>query len=186
MILFAVALLIFTGCPFRKKDKYLSQFDYLTSNVTDLRFIAEENVLTRKDAAYLFSIYFPLTVKVESMEIPFDVKMYPYPSLICSAVKRGMINLYPDSTFRPDEIVYRYQLAILLSKYVLTVDPFFDANFRIAELNDVDESFFAYKPISMMVSSGVMEAKNDSFYPNAPVSGYDALRFFHRIREFYR
>ncbi|MGE3063850.1 MAG: S-layer homology domain-containing protein [bacterium] len=184
--LLLISVLIFTGCPFKKKDKYISQFHYLTANVSDLRSIAEEDAITRKDAAYLFSIYFPITVKIDAQEIPFDIKMYPYPSLILSAVKRQMMSLYPDGTFKPDEIVSRYQLAILLTKYILTIDPFFDANFRDIELKDVNETFFAYKPIAMMISSGIMETANDSFYPNGIVSGYDAIRFFHRIREFYR
>ncbi|HAV93203.1 TPA: hypothetical protein DCW38_08520 [candidate division WOR-3 bacterium] len=181
-----ICLIIFTGCPFKKQDKYISEFHYLTANVKDIRFISEEDFIVRKDVAYLFSIYFPMTVNIGMNEIPFDLKMYPYPSLLYSSVKRGMMNIYPDNTFKPEETVTKYQMAILLAKYILTVDPFFDANFRAMKINDVPESFFAYKPIVMMIASGIMESKNDSFYPNGTVSGYDAIRYFHKVREFYR
>jgi len=181
-----VLLIILTGCPFKKQDKYIAKFYYLTSNVKELRYIAKEDFTTRKEVAYMFSIYFPQTVKIDNNEIPFDIKMYPYPSLIYSAVKRGIVSMYPDKSFKPDEILIRYQLAIMLSKYILIVDPFFGANFREMKINDVSETFFAYKPIVMMISSGIMEAKNDSFYPNEIVSGYDIISYFYRVREFYR
>lgn len=186
IFLFILMLAVLTGCPFKKQDKYISQFQYLTANVKEIRYISEEEAITRKDVAYLFSVYFPVTVKSDMTEVPFDIRMYPYPSLIYSAVKRGMVSIYPDSTFKPDEVVSRHQLAIYLAKYVLTVDPFFNANFREIEIADVDYGFFAYRPVAMIIGAGVMETRNDSFYPEAVVSGYDAIRFFHRIREFYR
>ncbi|MDY6786950.1 MAG: hypothetical protein SVK54_02365 [candidate division WOR-3 bacterium] len=179
-------LIIIAGCSvLRKENKYKSEFDNLTAQRRELRSIIEKNRVTRLDIAYLTGIFLPLEDNISISDIPFDLRIHLYPGLAYTAVRRGMMKIFPDSSFKPDEYVKRYQLAIFFTRYILSADPFFDAAAPDIELKDVSRGFFAYKPIVTVVERDLIETDNGNFYPFGYISGSQAVEYFYRLSRFY-
>lgn len=186
LIMILTVLIMSAGCAtLNRGGKEIAYFESQTSAMTDLRYIETKSIITRVDAAYLFTVFFPEKVGVEASKIPFDLRMQLYPSVAYGAVKRGIMNVFPDSTFKPDEPVLKYQLAIFLCRYMSLRDPFYDSNLKSIDMKDADASFFAYKPISIMIQRNIMEAEDGWIYPNSTMSGKEAIKYFYRVRRLY-
>ncbi|MFO8062980.1 MAG: hypothetical protein R6U31_08670 [bacterium] len=179
-------LVMLAGCSvFRKENKYKSEFDNLTAQRRELRSIYDKERVTRLDIAHLTGIFLPLEDNAGISDIPFDLRMHLYPGLAYTAVRRGMMKVFPDSSFKPGEYVKRYQLAIFFTRYILSADPFFDAAAPDIEMKDVSRGFFAYKPILTVVERDLIETDNGNFYPFGYISGSQAVEYFYRLSRFY-
>ncbi len=84
---------------------------------------------------------------------------------IASAAARGIIQGYPNGTFRPNETVTRGQMAIFLSRaFELTVEA--DAPF-----SDISPSMASYLPIKRIVAENLAQGYPDNtFRPNEKVT----------------
>ncbi|MEJ5306851.1 MAG: S-layer homology domain-containing protein [candidate division WOR-3 bacterium] len=184
LLIFIVSILI-PGC-FKKNDRYLSFFlSKIDKEYSFLKDLDKKDVVTKSDVAYLFGVYFPEDVYVYRDEIPFDIKMFPKNEILYAQVKRGIIPSLPDKTFKPDTPVLRYQLAVFLYTFILNNGYLSNFKMNVAEIKDVGENFFAYKPISSIVFLGIMELEDGFFYPYKTVTGYELIKFFYRLNNLF-
>ncbi|MEO0288457.1 MAG: S-layer homology domain-containing protein [candidate division WOR-3 bacterium] len=184
-LLVFIVLILSSGC-FKKNDRYLSFFiSKIDKEYSFLKDLEKKDTVTRSDVAYLFGIYFPENVYVYKDEIPFDIKMFPKNEILYAQVKRGIIPSFPDNTFKPDTPVLRYQLAVFLYTFILNNGFLSNFKMNVTEIKDVNENFFAYKPISNIVFLGIMELEDGFFYPYRTVSGYELIKFFYRLNNLF-
>ena len=163
----------------------MKYFESATVQTKELRYIAQKEELNRLDIAYLFAVFVPTQMQVDFKQIPLDMKMQLYPHLAFSTVKRDIMTIFPDSTFKTFEKVQKYQLAIFFTRYINSMDPFFDAGMKNRYIADVNEVFFAYKPVNTVVTRDIMPLDNERFYPFKFVSGKEAIEMFYRLNRFY-
>ena len=181
-----IILLIFCNCTlFRRTPQSLNSFVSRTENYSELRYIIQSDAISRLDCAYLFAMYVPQQTMIEYSSIPLDLRVKLYSKTAYSTVVRGIMQLFPDNTFKPDEKISRYQLAIFFTRYITMVDPFFDKGMKNIIIKDVDSKFFAYKPVNTVVSRNIMELDNGQFKPYDYVSGNEAVEYFYRLSRFY-
>lgn len=186
LLILTLIISLMGGCSiFRRQSSAQAYFISATEQTRELRYIEQKDELTRLDIAYLFAIFVPSPVKVDYKEIPLDMKMQLYPHLAYAAVKRDIMTIFPDSTFKPFEKVQKYQLAIFFTRYINSMDPFFDAGLQNKPIADVSEVFFAYKPVNTVVSRDIMPLQNGKFYPFAYISGKEAVEMFYRLNRYY-
>lgn len=179
-------MMLFASCTlFRRQPKSVQSFMNRTDNYQELRYIIQTDALTRLDCAYLFALFMPAQVNVNFDDIPLDLRLKLYSKTAYSSVQRGYMSVFPDKTFKPDEKIQRYQLAIFISRYIASVDPFFDKGIKQVDIEDIDQTFFAWKPVQTVVSRDIMELKDGMFGPYDYVTGKEAIEYFHRLSIFY-
>mgnify|MGYP003868487487 CR=1 FL=1 len=180
-----IFLIILSGC-FPKNDRYLSLFiSKVDKEYQFLKGLEKKDVVTKSDIAYLFGIYFPEEIFVYKNEIPFDIKMFPKSEILYAQVKRGIFKPLPDSTFKPDTPVLRYQLAVFFYNFILSKGFLSNFKMNVVDIKDVDEKFFAYKPISNVVFLGIMDVDDGYFNPYNTISGYELIKFFYRLNNLF-
>jgi hypothetical protein len=90
------------------------------------------------------------------------------------------MEMYPDHTFHPDELLTRAEFALLLQNIFILVsgDPSLATRYfgETSHFPDVNSTHPAYNAIVLCVERGVLKANTDgSFGLTANVSGADAL-----------
>lgn len=170
--------------------------------------IAQSPAITRADVAALFVNELPLdrifrTKPSEGFRPPGapseDTEIEPISDIrntwakshIKQVVARGLMETYPDGTFRPDEQVTRAELAMLLQRILMADarDPRLATQFigNTSPFSDVPNSHPAFNAISLMASRGVMQGRPDgTFHPYDPVSGTDALLIIRALKDHLR
>lgn len=84
---------------------------------------------------------------------------------IASAVERGIINGFPDGTYRPDEPVTRGQMAIFLSR-AFELEQAVDVPF-----SDVSPNMEAYEHIQRILAENITQGyPNNTYRPELPVT----------------
>ena len=131
--------------------------------------------LTRAEAAVIISRVLdisPVTGKYYS-----DTKGHWAEKYINSLCKKGIISGYSDGTFKPDKIMSRQEMAMLLSR-VVELDyhktkPYF---------KDVPESLWSFEEISALTAAGIMKGYEDgTFKPYNPVTRGETAALIDRI-----
>jgi len=182
LLIFFLSIIILNSCSIIfKSDKYLSFFYGKIKDHQFLKDLPKKDIVTRADVAYLFGIYFPEEVSVSIEEIPFDIKMYPQKEILYAQVKREIFPSFPDKTFRPEKPVLKYQLAILINNFLLNRYDLYNYYKTGSFIKDVDETFFAFKPIFNVVFLGLMETKEGNFKPFDSLTGYELIKIFYRL-----
>lgn len=98
----------------------------------------------------------------------FDVKVddYFYDGVM-SLIKRGIIQGYPDGSFKPQQSVTRGQAAKILAN-VLNLDM---ENVENPGFTDIDTNNQYYKPIAALVNAGIIQGYPDgAFKPNGTLT----------------
>ncbi|HEY4566232.1 MAG TPA: S-layer homology domain-containing protein [Savagea sp.] len=111
-----------------------------------------------------------------------------YSGAIQYAVDLGIINGFPDGTYRPNEPVTRGQMAILFARkdkgaYEFFHDPFTrPKNLRPrARLYDMSESMHAYEPVQKMIQHRIANGyPNGTFRPDDPIERGQLAYFLHQ------
>lgn len=180
----------------------------------ELRKIAAKERITRAEVAVLFVLELPLEKifrqapnpqqagfrppgkpvmgrrqqSAESPVLPPDVPEDHWArSFIEEALEKGVMELYPDGTFRPDQEVTRAEFAQLIVKFLVRYwnDPgletrFFGATSPFADVNRTSPIFNAVMVVS---SRNIIPGFDDgTFRPLAPVSGTEALNVIRRLK----
>ncbi|MER2089924.1 MAG: S-layer homology domain-containing protein, partial [Sporosarcina sp.] len=92
---------------------------------------------------------------------------HPYKEIIQNMQARGMINGYPDGTFKPNEKVSRKHVAQLLGK-ALQLDAKSETGIRY---KDVPKNHPYYDAISKVTQAGIFSGDvNGNFNPEAPLT----------------
>ena len=102
-------------------------------------------------------------------------------------VELGVLELYPDGTFRPLENVTRLELAQTLQRILVYSlgDNFLATKFVGSEspFSDVDNSHFAFNAIMLATTRGLMKGTaKGTFDPTGSVSGAEILDALERLK----
>lgn len=102
-------------------------------------------------------------------------------------VELGVMELFPDGTFRPYESITRGDFAVILQK--IMVDSLGDRRLSTKFIGstspfpDVDSSHYAFNAAMLLTTRGVMKAKlNGEFGLNDFVSGEEAIDGIKRLK----
>jgi hypothetical protein len=111
---------------------------------------------------------------------PSDIANHWAKNWVKEIVDIGGMEMYPDHTFHPDELLTRAEFALLLQNIFILVsgDPSLATRYfgETSHFPDVNSTHPAYNAIVLCVERGVLKANTDgSFGLTANVSGADAL-----------
>lgn len=127
------------------------------------------------------------TEKKEQAPLATDIANHWAKHWIEDVLKLGVMDVFPDHTFRPDEKITRAHYALFIQNILIAITG--DASLaskyfgQESRFPDVNPTHYAYNAICLAVDRGIMKADpiNGSFGISKPVSGADALLI---IREF--
>jgi Tfp pilus assembly protein PilF len=146
--------------------------------------IPSRETITREDMAAILGIEFQKHLQAPNKEPPIiiDISTSWASEYILKLTSMGILDIYPNHTFKPKKIVTRAQLAEIIYRLI----SFLKQNGytliqqippQSIDLSDVPPNNFYYRPIIMAVSYGVLNTSmGRNFNPNDPVSGQEALR----------
>lgn len=93
-------------------------------------------------------------------------KDYRYSEEVNHLIELGIINGYPDGTFKPDRSVTRSQAAVMLARALdLDVDKVKAPNYK-----DVSTKSPSYKEIAAITEAGIMKGDKGKFNPSASLT----------------
>ncbi len=101
--------------------------------------------------------------------------------VVVEVVLVGGMDVYPDNTFRPDELIQRVHLAMTLQNIVILVtgnNSLYTAFINTpSNYTDVKRTHYAYNAIRLVTEYEIMPvpATSDRFDLDGTVSGFDAL-----------
>lgn len=109
---------------------------------------------------------------------------------IKEAVQVGAMDVYPDNTFRPYELVQRMNLAMTLQNIIIQVTG--NTALYTAFLNspppfpDVKRSHYAFNAVCLVTEHEIMSPvpNNNLFDLDGPVSGFDALSALRNLERY--
>ena len=116
-----------------------------------------------------------------------DIKDHWANNWVKQVIDKGVMDVFPDHTFRPDEKINRANYAMVMQNILILVsgDETLATKYvgSQSRFPDVNPTHFAYNAISLMADRGIMNADKitGAFDLNEQVSGADALLI---IREF--
>jgi S-layer homology domain len=108
---------------------------------------------------------------------------------ILSVARAGIMEVYPNHTFQPDQIVRRADLAAAASsvlELIASRSPVLGATWRNArrKFPDVGPRHLGYPAVSLAVEAGVMTTLEDgSFQMARPVTGAEAVAAVDKLQE---
>lgn len=193
---------------YAKADRALESLQRITRAVAGMppeyREIAKKEAITRADVAALFVNELPLdrifrkalAEREEAFEAPPswrepgeaeaaeiaipDIQDHWARVYIEKMTDLGIMEVYPDGMFRPDEMITRANFALLIQTILVEAlnDPGLATKFigNISAFPDVPSSHYAFNAISLVTTRGIMKARLDgTFGMMDPVPGWDAL-----------
>jgi hypothetical protein len=108
-------------------------------------------------------------------------------------IKAGVMDVFPDRTFRPDEPITRSNYAVFLQNILVTVtgeqelaSKYYGSESRFPDVNPTN---FAYNAICLAVDRDIMDVANPldgAFHPKDSVSGADALLIIRELQNALR
>lgn len=138
------------------------------------------NSITRAEFIKIFNKYFGLNKK--SGKTFSDTSTHWAKDEIDIAVTHGVINGYPDNTFRPDEPITREQAAKIISNYKNIGDNNFD---KLNKYKDaVDVSDWAKDSVEGVLEQGYMNGYSDNtFKPKNNITRAEAVVTLSRVKK---
>jgi tetratricopeptide (TPR) repeat protein len=121
-----------------------------------------------------------------------DIANHPLKADIEGIIRIGVrgLDVYPDGTFRPDELVDRASYAMMIEDILIRItgDRALATRFigSLSPFPDVRADLPYFNAVMVVTSRGIMAARNmvtGEFAPLQPVGGADALLVIRRIRE---
>lgn len=110
-------------------------------------------------------------------EVPQYVEENYYRNALDSMVEAGIVNRYPDGTFKPNMTVTRAEMA----KFLVTIRGLTDPMTRNS-FSDVSRNHWAYDFVQIATEQGYMDGYPDgTFKPNAEMTGAEALTYLVRL-----
>ena len=100
---------------------------------------------------------------------------------IGAAVNRGIVQGYPDGTFRPDKNISRAEMAVIMDKALDLPDSSQPSNYT--DWRDIQS--WAIQAIRDTKDTGIMEGNEGLFRPNDTANRAEAAAVMSRILEYY-
>jgi Tfp pilus assembly protein PilF len=148
--------------------------------------IATSEAVSKEDVAALLAIKFKDVLEKTSRKPPIiiDIATSWADDFILQMTSLGLLDIYPNHTFRPKKIITRAEMAEILLRLVNHLS---DRGYRFIQqippeniqISDVSEDNYYYQPIIQIVSYDIMSLSLDkAFKPDLPVSGQDSIKLF--------
>jgi len=176
--------------------------------------IATSKAINRADLAALFAVELNLEQTMKESGAPARAKWQPPPSLmgkrqtikaepitdieghwakgyIQTVVDLGLMDKYPDGTFRPNEAITKANYAMFIERILAKAlnDDNLSTRFigNESPFPDVPDSHYAFNSIVVVTTRGIMNAKlNGEFGLTDTVSGADALVILRELKDLLR
>jgi len=115
-------------------------------------------------------------------------KWKEYNSYIERILKFGLLNLYPDRTFRPEEKINKTLIAVLVQKIIFekTKDRLIETKFLDSDspFSDISNNHYAFNAVMTAVTRGLLKGKIDgSFGISDYLSGDEILDILSRLKK---
>lgn len=148
------------------------------------RSLATKEEITREDLAALLAVKFQAIIDTQRRKPPIiiDISTSWASRFILKTTSIGLLDVFPNHTFRPEKIVTRAELAETLIRLLKFLEK---KGYRFIhqipaekiELNDVSPENYYYQPIKLIVSYQIMDlTAENKFRPEHPVSGEEAQK----------
>lgn len=102
----------------------------------------------------------PTEAKVEEVSFTDVTENHIYHDIIYEMKKEGIINGYPDGTFKPSQEIKRSHVVSLLAR-ALPLEPVREGK----EFKDVPNSHYYYEDIQKVYRAGIIDGIKDNFNP---------------------
>ena len=132
------------------------------------------------------------TTATTQMAAATDIGSHWAKNWIDDVVKIGVIDVFPDHTFRPDEKINRANYAVFLQNIMAAVTHEEGLSTKYigtqSRFPDVNPTHYAYNAICLAVDRGIMTANtmDGAFGMSNPVSGADALLIIRELQNHLR
>ena len=128
--------------------------------------------------------------RIQTAHVISDITGHWAESLIRDVVQVGAMDIYPDNSFRPEELVQRMNFAMTLQNIIIQVTgntALYTAFINTpSHYNDVKRTHYAYNAIQLVTEYEIMPSPptSDLFDPNGTVSGFDALLTLRNLEDY--
>lgn len=158
--------------------------------------IARHETLTRGELAVLIFFGLDLENKIQTLpdlasayQVQFisDISGHWAKSYIVKITAYGLMEVFPDHTFQPDDVVIRGELAAIIDRIFtafskpLIIDP---TRASSISFRDVSPENIYYRAVMATYLAGILDNVSDSeFGLSKPVSGSEAMEIMARVKE---
>jgi len=161
---------------------------YQLGNWESLKNLQEKEYITRTDFTIAFvDIFSPEIYKIpvnefyKAEDISPDMTFYQQIEMV---IKYDIIIPFPDGLFKPEHIMKRAEVALIINKFInkINIQKFkFDG--ISCTISDISVFSPIYRPINKVVKMGIMECLSGSkFNPDSTISGYELLQILFRLQ----
>ncbi len=148
--------------------------------------IISSEAISKEEIAALLAVKFKnaLEAPTKTPPIIIDIATSWAADYILKMTSLGLLDIYPNHTFRPKKIITRAEMAEILLRLVEHLQ---DKGFRFIrqippesiQISDVSADNYYYQPILQIISYDIMNLSPDqAFQPDLPVPGEEAIRLF--------
>ncbi len=153
--------------------------------------IAAKDTITRAEFTAAFTDVFSEQIyqivpqkSITAEDLPDSLTYYQQ---ITTAMKYGILEPYPDDLFRPQHIVKRAEIALIINNFLKLINKSITDSKMQCRISDINFQSPIYKSICRIVNAGLMRcSKESAFYPDKSVSGYDALQILLRLQNYIK
>jgi Tfp pilus assembly protein PilF len=146
--------------------------------------IVTSEAVSKEDMAALLAVKFKNVLEETTKEPPIiiDIATSWADNYILQMTSLGVLDIYPNHTFRPKKIITRAEMAEILMRLL---NHLRDLGYRFLQqippesiqISDVSPDNYYYQPIIQIVSYDIMSLSPDkTFNPDLPVSGQDSIK----------
>jgi Tfp pilus assembly protein PilF len=146
--------------------------------------IVTSDAVSKEEMAALLAVKFKdfLEEPLRRPDIIIDIATSWASDYIIKMTSLGLLDIYPNHTFRPKKIITRAEMAEILLRLVEYLQ---EKGYRFIQqispekiqISDVMPDNYYYQPIIEIVSYGIMSLSVDrTFKPDVPVSGQEAIK----------
>jgi Tfp pilus assembly protein PilF len=146
--------------------------------------IITSEAVSKEEVAALLAVKFKDVLQETEKDPPIiiDIATSWADNYILQMTSLGLLEIYPNHTFRPKKIITRAEMAEILMRLV---DHLQDLGYRFLQqippesiqISDVSPDNYYYQPIIQIVSYDIMSLSPDkTFEPDLPVSGQDSIK----------
>ncbi len=162
-------------------DRAIIKYDgAIFTGYPDNTFRPDES-MTRAQAATVLAKILGIDEDVKTENIFSDIDGHWAKKYILNVADYGILNGYPDGTFRPDAKIKRSEIASIVDQYwkakVFTPDGYY------ADIKDI-ENHWSRKAVSHLYNHGFVDVYDDRLYkPDDYLSRKDAALLFNRLTD---
>lgn len=140
--------------------------------------------ITRADMAVLLDAYFGDFFEIEDRP-PIITDLYDKWSRhsIIKITGAGLMEVFPDHTFMPDERVTRGKFAQILYRLLNKLGLLQKIRVGWVEIKDISHRSRYYKAASLLVGLGIMDVKDGYFRPHEGVYTEEAIKAMEKLME---